>query len=123
MAAARGFTLLEVLVALTIVALAMAALLRMSGLAAENSAELRLRMQAGWIAENRLAWLGTQSVPPPTGTMQQILDEDGMRWLWRQQVSRDTHEARLLRVEIRVAAPDAPDYPLAVLTGYLAARP
>ena len=122
MSAARGFTLLEVLVALTIVALALAALLRMSGLAAENSAALRLRMQAGWVAENRLAWLGTQPVPPPTGTQQQVLDEDGMRWLWQQQVSRVALEPRLLRVEIRVATPDAPGYPLAVLTSYLVAR-
>jgi len=51
---ARGFTLLEVLVALTIVATALGAGLRAIGSLAQNSAGLRASMMATWSAENRL---------------------------------------------------------------------
>ena len=51
----RGFTLVEVLVALAIVSIALMAALRASGQATNASGELRLRLFAGWVAENRLA--------------------------------------------------------------------
>ena len=50
----RGFTLLEVLVALVIVGTALGAGLRAIGSLAQNSAGLRASMMATWSAENRL---------------------------------------------------------------------
>ncbi|MDZ4200844.1 MAG: type II secretion system minor pseudopilin GspI [Gallionella sp.] len=49
-----GFTLLEVLVALAIVATALGASLRAIGSLTQNSADLRVSMMATWSAENRL---------------------------------------------------------------------
>lgn len=51
----RGFTLLEVLVALVIVGTALGASLRAVGSLTQNSADLRASMMATWSAENRLA--------------------------------------------------------------------
>lgn len=51
---ARGFTLVEVLVALLIVALGLAALMTTIGSAANTSAILRDKTIADWIAMNRL---------------------------------------------------------------------
>ncbi len=51
---ARGFTLVEVLVALLIVALGLAALMTTIGSAANTSAILRDKTLAEWIAMNRL---------------------------------------------------------------------
>ncbi len=51
---ARGFTLLEVLVALVIVGTALGASLRAVGSLAANGADLRSAMMATWSAENRL---------------------------------------------------------------------
>ena len=48
----RGFTLVEVLVALAIVSIALMAALRAAGQATSASGELRLRLFAGWVAEN-----------------------------------------------------------------------
>ena len=50
----RGFTLLEVLVALVIVGTALGAGLRAVGSLTQNSASLRTAMMATWSAENRL---------------------------------------------------------------------
>jgi general secretion pathway protein I len=51
----RGFTLLEVLVALVIVGTALGASLRAVGSLTQNSSDLRASMMATWSAENRLA--------------------------------------------------------------------
>jgi general secretion pathway protein I len=53
--ATRGFTLLEVLVALVIVGTALGSSLRAIGSLTQNSNGLRASMMATWSAENRLA--------------------------------------------------------------------
>ncbi len=59
-----GFTLLETLVALAILAIALSAAFRAMGVAAQSSGELRERLVGDWIAENRLAELrATQAWP------------------------------------------------------------
>lgn len=117
----QGFTLIEVLVALAIMALAFAALLRASGLAAENSAILRERMLAGWVAENQMARLQLQDRLPAPGIKQGVLVEDDRRWRWEQEVTL-AQDPKLLRVEVRILAPGEARYQLAVLTRYLMRR-
>jgi len=51
----RGFTLIEVLVALTILAVALTAAMRALGSMTESSASLQQRMLAEWSAENHLS--------------------------------------------------------------------
>ncbi len=62
-----GFTLIEVLVALTIAAVALMAALRATGSMAQSSEELRLRTLAQWSAENQLSELRIQSLVPGLG--------------------------------------------------------
>jgi len=64
----RGFTLLETLVALAILAIALTAAFRAMGVTAQTSAELRERLIGDWVAENRLAELRATQAWPPTGT-------------------------------------------------------
>lgn len=65
--AARGFTLLEVLVALLIVATALGGGLRAVGGLTQNSDRLRVSMMATWSAENRLAQIRLAHEWPATG--------------------------------------------------------
>ena len=62
-----GFTLLEVLVALIIVATALGACLRAVGSLSNNSAGLRSYMMANWSAENRLTQIRLASEFPDVG--------------------------------------------------------
>jgi len=65
--AGKGFTLIEVLVGLTIVAIALMAALRAVGSLTETSQSLRARTFAQWSAENRLAQIRVQSEFPGIG--------------------------------------------------------
>ncbi|MBB3121872.1 type II secretion system minor pseudopilin GspI [Pseudoduganella violacea] len=66
-AAVRGFTLLEVLVALAIVVTALGASLRAIGSLTQNSDGLRSAMMATWSAENRLVQIRLGKVFPAVG--------------------------------------------------------
>jgi general secretion pathway protein I len=81
----RGFTLLEVLVALVIVGTALGASLRAVGSLTANSAGLRSGMMATWSAENRLVQIrlerafpavGKRSFPCPQGDLKLICEEE-----------------------------------------------
>ena len=62
MNSARGFTLVEVAIALAMLAIALAAVGRATQGGLENSSALRERTLAQWVAENRIALrLGAQA--------------------------------------------------------------
>src|SRR5690606_25469332 len=80
----RGFTLLEVLVAMVVVGTALGASLRAVGSLMQNGSALRASMMATWSAENRLAELrlsrefpplGQRSFPCPQGELQLVCTE------------------------------------------------
>ena len=81
----RGFTLLEVLVALVIVGTALGAGLRAVGSLTQNSAGLRTAMMATWSAENRLVQirlgkeypeLGKRGFDCPQGDLHLVCQEE-----------------------------------------------
>lgn len=117
-----GFTLVEVLVALAIIAVALLAALRVAGQSANNVGELRSRLFAGWIAENRLAehrargdWLqpGIQ-----TGTQLQ----GGIEFSWREEVIPTPNPA-FRRVDVFVFAAAEKSRSLAHLVGFVVNPP
>ena len=113
---ARGFTLIEVLVALAVVALALAALTRAGSTALNTQAELESRTLALWVAENRLAEIRLQRAVQPgvgSGTIG-LADRD---WRWRSLVEA-APSGDLWRVEVVVL--DAAEQPLITHTGFLA---
>jgi general secretion pathway protein I len=83
----RGFTLIEVLVALVIVALGMSALLQTLGSAADTAGWLRDKTFAEWIGFNQLATLRLSGTVPSAGTTDGELDYAGRHWRWRQVIS------------------------------------
>lgn len=63
----KGFTLLEVMVALVIVGTALGASLRAVGSLTQNSSDLRVSMMANWSAENRLSQIRLAQEWPALG--------------------------------------------------------
>jgi general secretion pathway protein I len=114
----RGFTLIEVLVALAIVAVALAAGMRAVAQSADTATELKQRTLALWVAQNRLAAAQLASAWPAAGEQRGDAEQAGVAFHWRETVTTTPNPA-FRRVEIVVAAPAAPDYALARLVGYV----
>ncbi len=102
MNAHRGFTLIEVLVALVIVVLGMSALLEALGSAADTSTWLRDRTFAQWIAFNQLETLRLTGNVPMDGTTDGDLDYAGRHWRWRQIVTDFGLFPGLFRIDVKV---------------------
>src|SRR5690606_36493981 len=67
MRGSRGFTLLEVLVALDIFALVAASILTVTSRSLQNAARLEDKTLAMWVADNRLAEMQLAEVPAGDG--------------------------------------------------------
>lgn len=105
MRAQRGFTLIEVLIALVIVALGMSALLETLGSAADTSIWLRDKTFAQWIGLNQLESLRLSGTIPTNGTTDGELDYAGRHWRWRQVVS-DLGLPGIFRIDVKVEPAD-----------------
>lgn len=114
----RGFTLLETLVALAVLAIALAAVLRVAGMETRNTEELRLRLLADWVAQNRLALHAARGDWFSPGFQNGEETQAGIRLLWREEISGTPNPA-FRRIEVGVYAPDDPQHALRKLTGFL----
>ena len=112
-----GFTLLEVLVALFILAVALAAVMRTVTGAITTAGALRDRTLALWVADDRLAHLETLSKWPGLGVVRTHMREDGRRFVIRTHV-RSTPVPGLRRLDITVRRVHGSD-PLMRLAGFV----
>ncbi|MEO7495351.1 MAG: type II secretion system minor pseudopilin GspI [Massilia sp.] len=99
---ARGFTLLEVLVALVIVGTALGASLRAVGSLASNSAGLRTTMMATWSAENRLVQIRLAKEFPAVGKRSFDCPQGDLHLVCQEEVL-STPNPLMRRIEVGVA--------------------
>jgi general secretion pathway protein I len=118
----NGFTLVEVLVALAIVAIALLASGRAASLSAGATLDLKLRLLAGFVAENRMSELAARRAWPAPGIYEGAEQQAGIDFAWRSTVSSTPHPA-FRRVEIVVALPDKPSHELRRLVAVLPREP
>jgi general secretion pathway protein I len=104
---AAGFTLLEVLVALVILALALGALIKTAGDHALLVADLETRTQAFVVAENQLHRLQAAKQWPEASEQKDVLEQGGRRWAWQARFET-TADPDLKRVIIDVRLADVP---------------
>jgi general secretion pathway protein I len=114
-----GFTLLEVLVALAVLALTMGAVIKAVGGYTANQAYLRDRTLATWVARNVLVEQQVEDAWPSVGELKGTTETGGREWRWLGAVSQ-TDEEDLRRLDVEVRPIDAEDAePIAVLSGFL----
>lgn len=115
---ARGFTLIETLVALTIVAVALLAGLRAVGTMAHTGVELKLRLLAQISAENRIAELRAARAFPGIGSRTVACPQGGVP-LECVEEAKATPNPLFRRIEVRVYRGADRDRLLAELIGVL----
>ena len=117
----RGFTLLEVLIALLLMSLALTGLMRLATLEARAAAQLRDATLAQWVAANAIAEARLREGFPGVGRREGESAMGGRRWRWRMDVS-GTEEATIRRMDVTVFDPaqerDDDEGSVAVLTGF-----
>jgi general secretion pathway protein I len=113
----RAFSLIEVLVALTILAVGLIAASRAAGVATFEQSALRDRTLARWVAHNALAEIRLLSVMAQPGSSTREHVQADTRFIATTVVST-TPSPLFSRVEVRVVRAEQPEYELARAVGF-----
>lgn len=115
----EGFTLLEVLVALAVLALSMGAVIKATSDYTVSHAYLRDKTMATWVARNILVQYRISGEWPRVGERKGTFEMGGQEWAWLGKISK-TDEKDLRRLDVEVRPMDAEDSePLTVLSGFV----
>ncbi|MBF0270737.1 MAG: type II secretion system minor pseudopilin GspI [Magnetococcales bacterium] len=114
-----GFSLLETVAALAVLALALSASLRAVSEYARNAAYLRDRTLAHWVAMNQATERRIRLEWPEPGIIRGTETMADREWHWSVSVSNTTEpQMRRLEIQVRAEASDS-SQPLARLESYL----
>lgn len=100
-----GFTLIEVLVALAIVAIGMAAVLGTLTSSASTVVYMRDKTLANWVALNHIAEQRLQPQMPQLGNTDGDVDFAGQKWHWRQETVATAVQG-MVRMDVHVRPAD-----------------
>ncbi|MCK5663616.1 MAG: type II secretion system minor pseudopilin GspI [Thiotrichaceae bacterium] len=115
-----GFTLLEVMVALFVVAIALGGAIKVMGNAAQNTSRLSNKTFAQWVGLNQIAKLKTTKAWPKYDETNGESEMASQKWKWVQKTIK-TEDANIKRVEVSVRlVNDSDSNPFATVVGFLA---
>jgi general secretion pathway protein I len=115
---AVGFTLIEVMVALVVIALGMLGVIQAVSQTANNSGYLRDKTVAHWVGMNQLTEVRLQKSAPGIDKTSDEVEMAGRRWKWTMEVTQSPVET-IRRIDISVRPADAKeDSSLASVTGF-----
>jgi general secretion pathway protein I len=116
--AARGFTLIEVLAALVIVALGMMGVIEAVTQSTRNGTYLREKTLAHWIAMNVVTERRLAPSPPAVGKTSDEVEFAGARWKY-DLTTTQTQVESMRRMDVAVRAADSPEgTALATVSGF-----
>ena len=114
-----GFTLIEVMVALTIIAISLGALLNTSGTQANSATYLKQKTLAHWVAMNELTQLHILKKLPDVGKKQGSTTMANHEWHWIR-TTKKTEQANTRQITYQVFADKDYKKNLTSLIGYVA---
>ncbi len=117
-----GFTLLETMIALAIVALGMMAVNAQLNRYVLSAIYIEQKTLASWIASNVLTDLSVRTQWPELGEIEGDVEFAQRQWLWRAEVS-ETPVETLRRVDVDVFLEDSPDVQIHTMSGFLEPPP
>ncbi len=100
----KGFTLIEVMVALVIIGLSLMAVAGKMVQMLNAANTMRDRTYASWIAQNKITELRLANVVPEVSASSGEIDYAGVEWAWRAVVS-ETDVENLYRVDVTISFP------------------
>ena len=110
MNSSRGFTLIEVLVALAIVAIGMAAVLEALTSSANTAIYLQDKTFAEWVALNRIETVRLSGSVPAAGTSNDDVEYAGRSWEWQEKVTPTRIRGMVqIQIDVRPASSNASD--------------
>ena len=113
-----GFTLIEVLVAVSIIAVSLMAASRVALNALNSSEYLKLKLSADWVAQNRLETHSIFNEWMPAGVFRGQEEQAGILLNWEEEIT-DTPNPAFKKVVVNVYEPSNPEYSLRRLVGFL----
>lgn len=117
----RGLTLIEVMAALAIFAVAALAIVNAAGEHIRSLTYLEQKNMALWVANNHLTQLSLDDKFPQLGEKKGNVEMANVTWYWQQKVVK-TPDPKFRAVTIRILSEEKGEYALAELTTYMAAK-
>ncbi len=114
----QAFTLLEIMVAMAIIAITMGAIIENSTASNRNAQYLRDKTIAGWVATNQIALIRARREWGNRLDKQGIEEMAGREWTWKMKIIK-TDDPNLRRLEVSVFPEDDEQQALVTRTGFL----
>ena len=114
----HAFTLIEVLIALAVIAIGLIAVLGVAAQSGRIASDLQERSFARWVAENQITQLRLSPAWPEVGNSDGKVTLGDLQWHWETTVAA-TPDPDLRRATVAVALADSPDKPVAQLIAFI----
>jgi len=114
----NGFTLIEVMVALAVLAVALGALIKGAADTSANSSYLQQKSFATWVAANKISELRLKPRWADKGKQSGTEKMAGYEWHWRS-IVKETQSKEMRRVDVEVRLKARDENPLVTLASFL----
>ena len=99
----KGFTLIEVMLAMAVFSIAGIAILGTADTNARNLGYLESKIIASWVASNQLVEASLDKSWPPKNNKKGKVEMAGQEWLWQQKIVKTTDkDMRAIVMEVRL---------------------
>ncbi len=114
----RGFTLIEIVIALLVISIALAAVISTTTNTVDGGAHIRNKTIALWVAQNYINDIVIHKKWPDTGEAKEAVTMNNRAWLVRTDITA-TANTNMRRMDVRVFFNSRDTEPLVSLTAYI----